>query len=158
RAPEAASRAGSILQGFSVGLSQWQTLFPLALQVFGGLVWILVASTRVAEPMSQGWVMFVSVFCFVISTLLLFLYMCGAHCGKSAWVTLDAFYHVIASIFYLSAAVLQAYVTYLMKTGGTYKNYQIDIAAVVKVHLAPLLFVFRCQVQTFLFHQYFNTF
>uniref|UniRef100_A0A803SSX7 Myelin and lymphocyte protein n=1 Tax=Anolis carolinensis TaxID=28377 RepID=A0A803SSX7_ANOCA len=104
--------------------------FPTFLQVFGGLVWILVASTRVHDNMSQGWVMFVSVFCFVISTLLLFLYMCGAHGGKSAWVAVDAFYQVIATIFYLSASVLQAYTTYYMKT-GVFKNYQIDIAAVV---------------------------
>ncbi|KAH0622814.1 hypothetical protein JD844_025511 [Phrynosoma platyrhinos] len=80
--------------------------------------------------MSQGWVMFVSVFCFVISTLLLLLYMCGAHGGKSAWVAVDAFYQVIATVFYLSAAVLQAYTTYLMKGDVIYKNYQIDIAAV----------------------------
>ncbi|XP_042298720.1 myelin and lymphocyte protein isoform X2 [Sceloporus undulatus] len=81
--------------------------------------------------MSQGWVMFVSVFCFVISTLLLLLYMCGAHGGKSAWVAVDAFYQVIATVFYLSAAVLQAYTTYMLKFEGTFKNYQIDIAAVV---------------------------
>ncbi|NWR86659.1 MAL protein, partial [Furnarius figulus] len=56
--------------------------------VFGGLVWILVASSRVPVPMLQGWVMFVSVFCFVTSTTLLFLYICGAHGGSSSWVTL----------------------------------------------------------------------
>ncbi|NWI48737.1 MAL protein, partial [Calyptomena viridis] len=56
--------------------------------VFGGLVWILVASSRVPEPMLQGWVMFVSVFCFVMSTALLCLYICGAHGGSSSWVTL----------------------------------------------------------------------
>ncbi|NXC32264.1 MAL protein, partial [Campylorhamphus procurvoides] len=56
--------------------------------IFGGLVWILVASSRVPAPILQGWVMFVSVFCFVMSTTLLFLYMCGAHGGSSFWVTL----------------------------------------------------------------------
>ncbi|NXF11475.1 MAL protein, partial [Smithornis capensis] len=56
--------------------------------IFGGLVWILVASSRVPEPMLQGWVMFVSVFCFVMSTGLLCLYICGAHGGSSSWVTL----------------------------------------------------------------------
>ncbi|XP_060611083.1 myelin and lymphocyte protein [Anolis sagrei] len=118
--------------------------FPDALAivefVFGGLVWILVASTRVHDPMSQGWVMFVSVFCFVISTLLLFLYMCGAHGGKSAWVAVDAFYQVIATIFYLSASVLQAYITYHMKNQAPYKNYQIDIAAVVFAYAVTLTY------------------
>lgn len=47
-----------------------------------------MASTKVLMNMSQGWVMFVSVFCFVISTLLFLLYLCGAHGGKSAWVAL----------------------------------------------------------------------
>ncbi|NXW36090.1 MAL protein, partial [Phaetusa simplex] len=56
--------------------------------VFGGLVWILVASSKVPLPMVQGWVMFVSVFCFVMSTALLCLYICGAHGGSSSWVTL----------------------------------------------------------------------
>ncbi|NWU24827.1 MAL protein, partial [Dyaphorophyia castanea] len=59
------------------------------LQIFGGLVWILVASSKVEFPMLQGWVMFVSVFCFVMSVSLLCLYFCGAHGGgSSCWVTL----------------------------------------------------------------------
>ncbi|NXO19624.1 MAL protein, partial [Cisticola juncidis] len=58
------------------------------LQIFGGLVWILVASSKVPDPMLQGWVMFVSVFCFVMSVSLLCLYFCGAHGGGGSWVTL----------------------------------------------------------------------
>lgn len=38
--------------------------------------------------MLQGWVMFVSVFCFVMSIFLLCLYLCGAHGGGGSWVTL----------------------------------------------------------------------
>ncbi|NXD91313.1 MAL protein, partial [Chaetorhynchus papuensis] len=57
--------------------------------IFGGLVWILVASSKVQYPMLQGWVMFVSVFCFVMTITLLCLYFCGAHGGGgSCWVTL----------------------------------------------------------------------
>ncbi|NXC01520.1 MAL protein, partial [Orthonyx spaldingii] len=57
--------------------------------IFGGLVWILVASSRVQVPILQGWVMFVSVFCFVMTISLLCLYFCGAHGGgSSCWVTL----------------------------------------------------------------------
>ncbi|NXI75820.1 MAL protein, partial [Rhipidura dahli] len=57
--------------------------------IIGGLVWILVASSKVPDPMLQGWVMFVSVFCFVMSISLLCLYFCGAHGGgSSCWVTL----------------------------------------------------------------------
>ncbi|NWX01477.1 MAL protein, partial [Caloenas nicobarica] len=55
---------------------------------FGGLVWILVASSKVPLPPLQGWVMFVSVFCFIMSITLLCLYICGTHKGSSSWVTL----------------------------------------------------------------------
>ncbi|NXQ93365.1 MAL protein, partial [Sagittarius serpentarius] len=68
------------------------TTFPDALFIpeiiFGGLVWILVASSKVPLPILQGWVMFVSVFCFIMSTTLLCLYSCGVHGGSSLWVTL----------------------------------------------------------------------
>lgn len=65
------------------------TLLPyFDLQITGGLVWILVASSKVPIPMLQGWVMFVSVFCFVMSFSLLCLYFCGAHSGGGSWVTL----------------------------------------------------------------------
>ncbi|XP_062345465.1 myelin and lymphocyte protein isoform X3 [Cinclus cinclus] len=56
--------------------------------IFGGLVWILVASSRIPDSMLQGWVMFVSVFCFIMSISLLCLYLCGAHGGGGCWVTL----------------------------------------------------------------------
>ncbi|XP_038253773.1 myelin and lymphocyte protein isoform X2 [Dermochelys coriacea] len=109
--------------------------------VFGGLVWILVASTRVAYNLLQGWVMFVSVFCFTLSTLLMCLYFCGAHGGKSSWIAVDAFYHSMAALFYLSAAVLQAYATITAHDFGTLKIYQEDIAAVVFAFLATLMYV-----------------
>lgn len=110
--------------------------------VFGGLVWILVASTQVAVPMLQGWVMFVSVFCFVFTTILLILYCLGVHGGKSSWTTMDAFYHFIAAIFYLSAAVLQAYVTIALQNSAIlFKIYQEDVAAVVFAYVATLLYV-----------------
>ncbi|NWW40350.1 MAL protein, partial [Panurus biarmicus] len=57
------------------------------LQILGGLVWILVASSRVPNSMLQGWVMFVSVLCFVMSISLLCFYICGVHGGGSCWVT-----------------------------------------------------------------------
>lgn len=46
-------------------------------QVFGGLVWILVASTNVSVPLLQGWVMFVSVTMFICSSLYLALFLLG---------------------------------------------------------------------------------
>ncbi|NXV24115.1 MAL protein, partial [Cepphus grylle] len=112
--------------------------------VFGGLVWILVASSKVPSPMLQGWVMFVSVFCFVMSTALLCLYICGAHGGSSSWVTLDAICQATAALFYLSAAVLEAFVTYsigLFSYSLPISIYQENIAAVVFAFLATLIYV-----------------
>ncbi|KAM9317351.1 myelin and lymphocyte protein [Gastrophryne carolinensis] len=112
--------------------------------VFGGLVWILIASSRVPNPEAQGWVMFVSVTCFVFTTLLLLLYCGRAHGGKSTWTTIDAFYNFIAALFYLSASVIQAYNTILLGrlviAGDVYKFYQENIAAVVFAYLATLVY------------------
>lgn len=54
-------------------------------QVFGGLVWILVASNHVAPPNPLGWVMFVSVFCFVMTFLWMIIFMAGCHKNSSGW-------------------------------------------------------------------------
>ncbi|XP_032072840.1 myelin and lymphocyte protein [Thamnophis elegans] len=136
-----ATATAALPSGASV-LASFPDILVIPEFVFGGLVWILVASTKVLATVSQGWVMFVSVFCFVISTLLFLLYLCGAHGGKSAWVALDAFYQVIASLFYLSAAVLQAYTTIEIKLlPSEFKAYQIDIAAVVFAFAVTLTYV-----------------
>ncbi|NXA13269.1 MAL protein, partial [Sapayoa aenigma] len=116
-------------------------IFHFHFQIFGGLVWILVASSKVPEPMLQGWVMFVSVFCFVMSTALLCLYICGAHGGSSSWVTLDVICQETASLFYLSAAVLEAYLTYIAASKFTAHIYRENIAAVVFAFLATLVYV-----------------
>ncbi|KAM8739389.1 myelin and lymphocyte protein-like isoform 1-T1 [Acanthopagrus schlegelii] len=123
--------------------------------VFGGLVWILVASTRVFPDNPLGWVMFVSVFCFVVTTLWFLLFLCGAN-GSSIWPSLDAGYHFVAVVFYLSASVDLAYITVLKGwgitivsggggvvqplTGDALKVYRLDIAAVVMSYVATLLY------------------
>ncbi|XP_068587970.1 myelin and lymphocyte protein-like [Cebidichthys violaceus] len=111
--------------------------------VFGGLVWILVASTRVYLANPLGWVMFVSVFCFVVTTLWFFIFLCGANQG-SIWPSLDVGYHFVAVVFYLSAAVDLAYITILtsqtVTVVGFLKIYRLDIAAVVMSYVATLLY------------------
>lgn len=54
-------------------------------QVFGGLVWILVASTHVDPPNPLGWVMFVSIFCFVMTFLWMIIFISGCHKNSSGW-------------------------------------------------------------------------
>ncbi|XP_030051778.1 myelin and lymphocyte protein isoform X2 [Microcaecilia unicolor] len=111
--------------------------------IFGGLVWILVASTTVLFVDTQGWVMFVSIFCFVITSILIVLYIMGAHGGQSSWIILDTSYQCIAALLYLSAAVAQAIATRrsAAASGVHYKAYQENIAAVVFAYLATLSYV-----------------
>ncbi|XP_053731417.1 myelin and lymphocyte protein-like [Synchiropus splendidus] len=116
--------------------------------VVGGLVWILVASTRVLFVNPMGWVMFVSVFCFVVTTLWFFFFLCGAN-KSSLWPSLDAGYHFLATVFYLSASVVLAYITVQVGTtvkalvvvpAELLKNYRLFISAVVMSHVATLLY------------------
>ncbi|XP_029377299.1 myelin and lymphocyte protein [Echeneis naucrates] len=114
-------------------------IFYLPELVFGGLVWILVASTHVNPPNPLGWVMFVSVFCFVLTFLWVIIFVAGAHKNSSGWAAADFAYHGLAAFFYLSAGVALAFIT-MDKKGGELKIYQIDIAAVVFAFVATLLY------------------
>lgn len=57
--------------------SVFSVSFCLYPQLFGGLVWILVASSDVPVPLLQGWVMFVSVTAFFLSSAYLTLLITG---------------------------------------------------------------------------------
>ena len=57
-------------------------------------MWILDSSSHVPIPLIQGWVMFASVFCFVATTVLAFLYVIGAHGNRTSWITLVSPVHV----------------------------------------------------------------
>ncbi|XP_032409734.1 myelin and lymphocyte protein-like isoform X1 [Xiphophorus hellerii] len=119
-------------------------IFYLPELVIGGLVWILVASTRVVPENPLGWVMFVSIFCFVGTTLWLLIFACGGN-QSSFWPGLDAGFHFVAAIFYLSASVVLAYITIVIGNLSTVgidvlKTYRLDISAVVMSHVATLLY------------------
>lgn len=80
--------------------------------LFGGLVWILVASSNVPVPLLQGWVMFVSVTAFFLSSAYLTLLVTGmADRINTDWNFLDVFYHFLALLFYFAAFVLEAATT-----------------------------------------------
>lgn len=121
-------------------------IFFLPEFVCGGLVWILVASTRVDPPNPLGWVMFVSIFCFVMTTLWFFIFLCGAN-QSSIWPALDVGYHFVAVVFFLSASVDLAITTIargqvltLVVIDELLKVYRLDIAAVVMSYVATLLY------------------
>ncbi|KAE8601330.1 hypothetical protein XENTR_v10013638 [Xenopus tropicalis] len=120
----------SLPSGFRV-LATFPDVLMIPDLVFGSLVWILVASSRVPFPIVQGWVMYVSVSLFFFSVLLMLLYCARAHGGKSSWTAVDAFYHCVAAYFYLSASVLESYSTIALSNVTIYQLYQENIAAVV---------------------------
>ncbi|XP_060937280.1 protein MAL2 [Limanda limanda] len=80
--------------------------------LFGGLVWILVASSNVPVPLLQGWVMAVSVTTFFLSSAYLVILVTGlADRINTDWNFLDVFYHFMALLFYFAAFVLEAAIT-----------------------------------------------
>ncbi|CAL1577921.1 unnamed protein product [Knipowitschia caucasica] len=147
----ASSASGDVMPTGGRIFTSFPDIFFLPEFVFGGLVWILVASTRVDAPNPLGWVMFVSIFCFVGTTLWFFIFLCGAN-QSSVWPALDTGYHFVAIVFYLSASVALAITTVSagltlqiagaagLPTDLFLKNYRLDIAAVVMSYLATLLY------------------
>uniref|UniRef100_A0A8C6CWB0 Myelin and lymphocyte protein n=1 Tax=Moschus moschiferus TaxID=68415 RepID=A0A8C6CWB0_MOSMO len=91
------------------------TTFPDLLFIFefvsGRLVWLLILLTQVPVPLVQGRVLFVSVFCFTVTTLPLLLYIVGAHKNWNFWITLDTAYHCLTALFHFSASALETLVT-----------------------------------------------
>ncbi|XP_002710793.1 protein MAL2 [Oryctolagus cuniculus] len=82
--------------------------------LFGGLVWILVASSNVPLPLLQGWVMFVSVAAFFFSLLFLGVFLSGMVTQINAnWNLLDFAYHFTVFVFYFGAFLLEAAATSL---------------------------------------------
>ncbi|XP_008321474.1 protein MAL2 [Cynoglossus semilaevis] len=101
----------SLPLGFGV-LRTYSGALVLLEILFGGLVWILVASSNVPVPLLQGWVMFVSVTTFFLSSAYLTLFITGlADRIHTNWNVLDVFYHFFALLFYFAAFVLEAATT-----------------------------------------------
>ncbi|XP_010795371.1 myelin and lymphocyte protein [Notothenia coriiceps] len=118
-------------------------LFFIPEFVFGGLVWMLVASTEVVYKNPMGWVMFVSVFCFVMTTLWFFIFLCGAN-RSSSWPTMDVGYHFVATVFYLSASVPLACITVLQGqvlalVSGLNSDFLLEARKIYKLHIAAVV-------------------
>ncbi|XP_029087651.1 nephrocystin-1 isoform X7 [Monodon monoceros] len=108
--------------------------------IFGCWVWILVAATQVANPMLQGWVMYVSLTSFLISLMFLLSYVLGFYKRFESWKILDSLYHGTTGILYMSAAVLQVHAT-IMSEIWDLKNYYINTAASLFAFITSLLYI-----------------
>uniref|UniRef100_K7FTE7 Mal, T cell differentiation protein 2 n=1 Tax=Pelodiscus sinensis TaxID=13735 RepID=K7FTE7_PELSI len=108
------------------------------LQLFGALVWILVAASQVPLPVLQGWVMFVSVTACLLSILFLsvFLFSFTQRIAVD-WNQMDFLFHAVIFVFYFGAFLLQAATTSLhnnifkqnVTTFLSDQEYNISIAA-----------------------------
>ncbi|XP_006156688.1 MAL-like protein [Tupaia chinensis] len=108
--------------------------------IFGFWVWILVAATQVANPLLQGWVMYVSLTSFLISLMFLLSYFLGFYKRYESWRVLDSLYHGTTGILYMSAAVLQAHAT-IVSEFSDLKNYYINTAASFFAFITTLLYI-----------------
>ncbi|CAL8360712.1 unnamed protein product [Boreogadus saida] len=143
-----ASTSADVLPTGSRIFTTFPDIFFIPEFVFGGLVWMLVASTLVNPANPLGWVMFVSIFCFVMTTLWFFIFAFGANQG-GIWPSLDVAYHFVAVLLYLSASVVLAFFTVAIGIvvsaasvvpPNALKIYRLDIAAVVMSYLTTLLY------------------
>ncbi|XP_039530080.1 myelin and lymphocyte protein-like [Pimephales promelas] len=132
-------------------------IFYLVELVFGGLVLCLVASTKLMSPFDfrpevdftlttpsnpQAYVISVTIFCFLMTFTWLIVFATGCHRNKSSWASADVACHGFASLLYLSASVLLAFVT--IGYGIVNKellNYKLDVAAVVFAFLTTTVYV-----------------
>ncbi|XP_077059788.1 myelin and lymphocyte protein-like [Siphateles boraxobius] len=143
-------------------------IFYLVELVFGGLVLCLVASTKLEPNNPQAYVIFVTIFCFIMTFIWLIVFATGSHRSRSSWASADVAYHGFASLLYLSASVLLALITIQYGTlnnilndstniffneifnllslnnldfSRSQLNYKLDIAAVVFSFFTTLLYV-----------------
>ncbi|NXM17359.1 MAL2 protein, partial [Ploceus nigricollis] len=86
----------------------------LSLQLFGTIVWILVASTQIPLALLQGWVMFVAVTAWFLSIVFLSVFLFG-YANRIAvnWNQADFIFHGATFVFYFGAFLLQAATTSL---------------------------------------------
>ncbi|XP_020392188.2 myelin and lymphocyte protein-like [Rhincodon typus] len=134
-----ASSESPIPSGCNVFISCPESLMIIEF-VFGGLVWILVASSKIPFPPYQAWLMFVSVFCFVITTCLFMFYMCRVQGCLFSLTGLDVFYHFFAAMLYLSAAIMEVRDTHTIFAVPNSELYKFNISASVFAFLATFLY------------------
>ncbi|XP_055066814.1 CKLF-like MARVEL transmembrane domain-containing protein 8b isoform X1 [Misgurnus anguillicaudatus] len=85
-------------------------VFMMGEIVFGLLVWTLIGGTEYLNAPALGWVMFVSVFYWVLTIILFLLYLTisQTRIHLVPWKMLGVCFNASASVLYLTAAVISA--------------------------------------------------
>ncbi|XP_051526666.1 CKLF-like MARVEL transmembrane domain-containing protein 8 [Myxocyprinus asiaticus] len=76
--------------------------------ILGLLVWTLIASTDYFRFPPFGWVLFVSVFCWVLTLFLLIIILANGQIQQVPWTTLVLIFNSSAAVLYMSAAIVEA--------------------------------------------------
>ncbi|KAG9474822.1 plasmolipin isoform X1 [Eleutherodactylus coqui] len=76
-------------------------------QVFGFLVWALIASTNHYWVPAYGWVLFVSIFCWLVTIILflIILLQLPRRIPVVPWPLTMFIYHVVATLLYITAFI-----------------------------------------------------
>ncbi|MBN3289725.1 CKLF8 protein, partial [Polypterus senegalus] len=79
-------------------------------QIFGLLVWMLVAGTEYFRVPAFGWVMFIAVFYWILTVFFLILYLTMAYTKitQVPWTTVGLCFNCSAFVLYFTAAVVEA--------------------------------------------------
>ncbi|XP_009235251.1 MAL-like protein isoform X1 [Pongo abelii] len=109
-------------------------------EIFGFLVWTMVAATHIVYPLLQGWVIYVSLTSFLISLMFLLSYLFGFYKRFESWRVLDSLYHGTTGILYMSAAVLQVHATIVSEELDP-RIYYINSAASFFAFITTLLYI-----------------
>ncbi|XP_056336066.1 CKLF-like MARVEL transmembrane domain-containing protein 8 [Danio aesculapii] len=76
--------------------------------ILGLLVWPLIASTEYFRFSPFGWVMFVTVFYWLLTLFLLIINVANRHRKHMQWTTVVLIFNCTAALFYTSAAIVEA--------------------------------------------------
>ncbi|CAN2389332.1 membrane raft polarization, partial [Pristimantis euphronides] len=78
--------------------------------VLGLLVWALVASTYHTLFAANGWILFVTIFCWILTIILfsMLLLQLTRRISFVSWPLTVLFYHVVATILYITAFITLA--------------------------------------------------
>ncbi|XP_056597389.1 CKLF-like MARVEL transmembrane domain-containing protein 8 [Triplophysa dalaica] len=75
--------------------------------ILGLLVWTLIASTEYFRFSPFGWVMFVSVFCWLLTIFLLIISLAKRQIRHEHWTTMVLVFNCSAALMYMSAAIVE---------------------------------------------------
>ncbi|KAI7798886.1 putative CKLF-like MARVEL transmembrane domain-containing protein 8, partial [Triplophysa rosa] len=76
--------------------------------ILGLLVWTLIASTEYFRFPPFGWVMFVSVLCWLLTLFLLIISLAKRQIRHEHWTTVVLVFNCSAALMYMSAAIVEA--------------------------------------------------